>query len=112
MAYFVVAVVALLTLAGLLVLGKLQVTQKVLESEREERVKERERLTFDVELARALARSGRVYLVESADALVDAEHWRPHTFFLNRPEAETYAVDCKLERPVDWRQHARSGINA
>ena len=91
MTYFVVAIVALLAFLALLLLGKLQVTQKVLESEREERARERERLTFDLELARALARSGRVYVVESADALVDAEYWRPHTFFLDPDEAETYA---------------------
>jgi hypothetical protein len=82
----VAALVLALVVAAVVVLllvDKLYEAKASLRSERESAREERERLAFDLALARALAREGTVYLVESADPLIDASYWRPHTFFLD-----------------------------
>jgi hypothetical protein len=88
--FIVIAVAGALGLINWL-WGQRATLRNNLQRERAQWSKDRELLLFDLEMARALARSGRVFLVESADALVDPDYWRQHTFFLNRDEAETYA---------------------
>ncbi len=95
----ILLLIGLLVLAGvaLLVLdGKRAAAWRTLENERESKAREREEIVFYLEMARALATGGKVYVVEAGDALAHETYWRRHTFFLNRDEAETYAESMSL----------------
>jgi hypothetical protein len=73
--------------------------EKVQEARRDlqRELSERERILFDLAMARAVARDGRVYLAESADVLAAPDSWRPHMFFSTQADADAYAHQLSSE---------------